>query len=414
MKKSPFSATSVFAGMGLFLFAGGVLAWLALLGIAVSEGDSAPPPTVAAAAPRCRSDPPLARSPTPAASPSPQPPSATPSPSPTAPPTATPTPTPTPIVHVVQAGQTLDAIAAHYGARPVAILQANNLIDPARIEPGQSLLVPVMGNPGLNDPLRQQAPYRHRVLGMSAGGRTLELYSFGSGPVHILFVGGIHGGLEWNTVLLAYQALDYFHARPEMVPDPVTMHIVPVANPDGLYRATGKGGRFAEADLRGDLRQARFNDRGVDLNRNWSCNWEPEAVWNQRPVDPGPEPFSEPETRLLRDLVLELSPQAVVFWHSVWGIVVPGECEPGHDAAVELADVYGTAVGYRVQGFGSYHVSGGASDWLTAQGIAGVTVELRDHRSVDWEGHRAAMLAVMNHYGWLPTTDDRPAINHRR
>ena len=401
MNNSRLSVTSIFAGLGLLLFVAGILIWFSLLALSIWEGRGAPAPAAmvrAAAVPIFTSSPSPTRLPT--GSPSPSPPTATPTPSATATalPTATPLPSPTPIVHIVRAGQTLEAIAAHYSARPVEIMQANNLIDPARIETGQSLLVPLPDNPGLNAPLRQTAPYRHRVIGTSAGGRTLELYSFGDGPVEILFAGGIHGGLEWNTVILAYQALDYFHAQPEMVPDSVTLHIVPVANPDGLFRATGKEGRFNEADLRGDLREARFNENGVDLNRNWSCNWEPAAVWNQRAVDPGSAPFSEPETRALRDLVLELSPAAVVFWHSVWGIVVPGECEPGHQAAVELAHVYAEATGYRVQGFGSYRVTGGASDWLTARGIAGVTVELRDHRGVDWEGHRAAMLAVLTHY----------------
>lgn len=55
----------------------------------------------------------------------------------------TPYATPTPTLHLVQAGQTLGSIALQYGVTVEAILQANGLTDPNRINAGQVLVIPV-------------------------------------------------------------------------------------------------------------------------------------------------------------------------------------------------------------------------------------------------------------------------------
>jgi LysM repeat protein len=73
---------------------------------------------------------------------------ATPSPAeetsttPQATPAATPTPTPEPAVYVVQAGDSLAAIARAYGVSAEAIVEANNIQDPNLIDVGQALIIP--------------------------------------------------------------------------------------------------------------------------------------------------------------------------------------------------------------------------------------------------------------------------------
>src|SRR3989344_7065278 len=51
------------------------------------------------------------------------------------------------------------------------------------------------------------------VIGISVEGREIESYSYlpygGTGEKHLVFVGGIHGGYEWNSVLLSYEFMDY-------------------------------------------------------------------------------------------------------------------------------------------------------------------------------------------------------------
>jgi len=56
------------------------------------------------------------------------------------------------------------------------------------------------------------AAEQHRFeIGRSAGGLPIEAYRFGRGPIRLILVGGIHGGYEWNTILLAYAVIDHYH-----------------------------------------------------------------------------------------------------------------------------------------------------------------------------------------------------------
>ena len=57
-----------------------------------------------------------------------------------------------------------------------------------------------------------------KIIGRSVEGRVIDAYVYGSGPTHLMFVGGIHGGYEWNSVLLAYQFMDYLKANPNVIP----------------------------------------------------------------------------------------------------------------------------------------------------------------------------------------------------
>lgn len=57
-------------------------------------------------------------------------------------PTATPTFTPTPIVYQVIGGDTLSAIAVRFGVSAEAIQDANGVLDPRRLQIGQSLIIP--------------------------------------------------------------------------------------------------------------------------------------------------------------------------------------------------------------------------------------------------------------------------------
>lgn len=95
-------------------------------------------------------------------------------------------------------------------------------------------------------------------------------------------IGGMHGD-EAATIEL----LRNFHPGAG-----ATVALLPVANPDGAERAT------------------RYNARGVDLNRNFSFNWRPDGL------EPGgPAPWSEPESRALRDFILAWKPSKIISLH---------------------------------------------------------------------------------------------------
>ena len=70
-------------------------------------------------------------------------PRATSTPAPATPsPTLSPTPTPTPIIYVVQKGDTLSVIAEQFGIAVEALMDANEVYDPRRLQIGQTLIIP--------------------------------------------------------------------------------------------------------------------------------------------------------------------------------------------------------------------------------------------------------------------------------
>ena len=174
--------------------------------------------------------------------------------------------------------------------------------------------------------------FTRKVIGKSVEGRDIEAYIYGKGPTHLMFVGGVHGGYEWNSVLLAYQFIDYLKEDPTIIPKNLTISVIPSANPDGVYRVVKKEGRFTARDIpttEQPLGTGRFNARGVDINRNYDCKWKPESMWKNKIVSAGTKAFSEPEAIAIRDFVLGHTPSAAIFWHSKANAVYASECKNG-------------------------------------------------------------------------------------
>lgn len=243
----------------------------------------------------------------------------------------------------------------------------------------------------------------YEVIGISVEGRTIESYTYGSGDTLLLFVGGIHGGYEWNSVLLAYELMDYLKANLEAIPATVAVTVIPSANPDGVYKIIGKEGRFTLTDAPADREvtvPGRFNANGVDLNRNFDCKWEPESTWRGNIVSAGTSSFSEPEARAIRSFVLEHTPDAALFFHSQAGAVYASECEAGVlPETLEILTAYTNAAGYpAVESFDAYPVTGDVEGWLATLGIPALTVELTTHDTLEWEKNRRGIEALFAYY----------------
>eukprot|EP01017_Pseudomicrothorax_dubius_P035750 TRINITY_DN5055_c0_g1_i10.p1 TRINITY_DN5055_c0_g1~~TRINITY_DN5055_c0_g1_i10.p1 ORF type:complete len:237 (+),score=26.25 TRINITY_DN5055_c0_g1_i10:310-1020(+) len=83
------------------------------------------------------------------------------------------------------------------------------------------------------------------------------------------------------------------------------IYLVPIANPSGRSLLEG-----------GDL-CVRSNAAGVDINRNWDIEWRQGDEGDKfTQTFPGDAPFSEEETRALRDLMQEVKPQLFISIHS--------------------------------------------------------------------------------------------------
>lgn len=249
-----------------------------------------------------------------------------------------------------------------------------------------------------------------KVIGTSVQGREIESYTYssrqsagGDGSKHIVFVGGVHGGYEWNSVLLAYEFMDYLDKNPLVVPSNVTVTVIPSANPDGVYRVVKKEGRFRVADVSTStkvLASGRFNANEVDLNRNFDCKWQPKSAWQSKTVSGGSAAFSEPESLALKNFVLQNNVSAFIFWHSKSNAVYASECKAGIlPETLDIMNAYSKAAGYRpIKSFDSYAITGDAEGWLASVNIPAITVELKTHESTEWPQNLAGIKALFEYY----------------
>lgn len=230
------------------------------------------------------------------------------------------------------------------------------------------------------------------VLAQSPGGTPVEVVRFGNGPKKLLFVGGIHAGYAPSTTSLAQRLIDYLEENPKEVPANATIYIVPMLNPDS---------DIALGEIEG-----RLNKNGVDLNRNWDCQWKQDA--NVLGVlvrgSGGTAPFSEPEVRGLADFIMEQQPAAVVFWaaRASRGLASPGSCSTQTAVSGTLAQTYGNAANYEIGDFeqlSNQILNGDATNWLDQEGIPAISVLVKDYSRVDWDDNLAGIRAVISRFG---------------
>jgi len=242
-----------------------------------------------------------------------------------------------------------------------------------------------------------------KTIGRSVNNWPIDVYTFGTGSTTLLFVGGIHGGYEWNSVLLAYQFIDYLSATSTAWPANLTIEVIPSLNPDGLHKIIGKAGRFVATDIPAGTSTApgRFNGNNIDLNRNFDCRWVATSTWQNKKVSAGTAPFSEPEALALKNYVTADKPTTVIFWHSMSGTVYASECGQGIlPETLNLMNLYASAAGYKTsQTFDSYTVTGDAEGWLASIGIPAITVELKTHETVEWDQNLAGLKTLFGYYG---------------
>ena len=241
------------------------------------------------------------------------------------------------------------------------------------------------------------------ILGTSVEKRDITAYHYGSGAKELLFVGGIHGGYSWNTALIAYELMDYLGASPKAIPQNLRVTVIPVLNPDGLYKVIGATGRFLAMDVtssKDTQRAGRFNAHGVDLNRNFDCDWQAKGVWQNTQVSGGTKAFSEPESQAFKNYIETHSPAAVVVWYSSAGGVFASNCHNGVSSATRaLTNAYAAASGYKAyDDFNFYEITGDVTNWLAKKNIPAISVLLTTHEATEWTKNQAGVEALLKHY----------------
>ncbi len=219
-----------------------------------------------------------------------------------------------------------------------------------------------------------------RVIGKSADGRNLYAIKIGSGKPCGIAQYAIHAR-EWITALLGLE-----HARRGGVKGSVWL--LPLTDPDGALLTIAGLSSVKDAARRNFLRNAnggedfslwKANINAVDLNVNFDACW---GMGKQNVFAPAPanfvgeRPFSEPETRALRDFTLEIMPQYTVSWHTKGEEIYWRFRQPVFRAARDkkLALALSAATGYPLkEAKGSV---GGYKDWcIRTLKIPAFTVE---------------------------------------
>lgn len=256
-------------------------------------------------------------------------------------------------------------------------------------------------------PVVEEQDKTKTVIGQSVEGRDIVAYHYENGSssttpdTDLLFVGGIHGGYEWNTALVAYETMDYFEENKSKIPENVRVTVIPVLNPDGLAELLGSEGRFTKADVPDtDTVPTRFNANNVDLNRNFDCDWEPEGIWQNKKVDAGTAAFSEPESQAIKAYVDANTPDAVVVWYSAAGGVFASSCHNGVLPETKtLTSTFAKASGYKAyEEFNFYEITGDMVNWLAKEGVPAISVLLTTHTDTEWSKNQKGIDAVLTYF----------------
>jgi carboxypeptidase T len=232
---------------------------------------------------------------------------------------------------------------------------------------------------------------RIQQLGTSVEGRRIRgvrISAAADDAPTIVLNGGQHAR-EWISVMTSTCIADRLvtdagvDPRVRAVLDRYAVWVVPVVNPDG-YVFSWESDRYWRKNRRGS--------HGVDLNRNWSVGFggrgSSSRRWSQ--IYRGPQAFSEPETRALRDLITNTAAVAHIDFHSFGQLILypwshTKTPAPDHDRLAALGDAMATAIAgthgerYRLSSAQELYTAGGTSlDWSYGErGAMGFTIELR-------------------------------------
>ncbi len=186
-------------------------------------------------------------------------------------------------------------------------------------------------------------------LGLSCLKRQIRASIFGTGKRGVLVLGAVHGDEPASATLAEAFAASL---EKDALPADMTVVVVPAVNPDGLSAKT------------------RYNGCGVDVNRNF-----PTKSWKPDPQDarhnPGKRPASEPETRLIIDLVERYKPELIVSIHA------PLHCVNWDGPAASFAEAMARANGYELKASIGYPTPGSLGAYAGIErNIPAITLEL--------------------------------------
>ncbi len=216
-----------------------------------------------------------------------------------------------------------------------------------------------------------------KIFGHSTKGKPIEGYVIGKGQDTILLMANIHGN-ETGTKLLLDQFVAKIKSNPNIVSRKKRLVIIPLVNPDG-YEINKK-----------------MNANSVNLNLNFDTpGWD---TWGPLGTYAGPKPFSEVESQIIKQVVLQYKPNMMISYHAQGALVAPEESQ----SSFALAEWYADETGYTYEGSDSSDLNfwGTATMWFVrTTGNPAITVELPKLTESDWDTNKKALndLISSNH-----------------
>ncbi|MHC4425894.1 MAG: DUF2817 domain-containing protein [Planctomycetota bacterium] len=210
-------------------------------------------------------------------------------------------------------------------------------------------------------------PARYRIVGTSVQHQPIMSLVLGQGPDVTFIMATIHGNEPAGTPLVR-RLSRHLRQHPDLLAGR-TVVLLSAANPDGMARDT------------------RHNAHGVDLNRNF------EAANRVNSKEYGLTALSEPEARVIRQLILQYRPDRMVTIHQ------PLACIDYDGPAQMLADRMGQYCRLPVKKLGARPGSLGSYAGVTL-GIPIITFEmLRADSQLNsetlWQKYGRALLAAI-------------------
>jgi protein MpaA len=210
-------------------------------------------------------------------------------------------------------------------------------------------------------------PAQYRIVGTSIQNRPIMCLVLGDGSDVTFIMSSIHGNEAAGTPLVRRLAA-HLRQQPEILNGRKVV-LMAVANPDGMVNGT------------------RHNAKGVDLNRNF------EAANRVNSKETGLTSLSEPEARVIQQLILDYKPDRIVSIHQ------PLNCIDYDGPARILADRMGQYCAIPVKKLGAMPGSLGSYAGVTL-GIPIVTFEMTQADSqlnseALWQKYGRALLAAI-------------------
>lgn len=308
-------------------------------------------------------------------------------------------------IYTIKPGDTLYAISKNFGTSVNRILTANPGLNPLNLQVSSRIIVPY--GIGIVD---TRIDYTYEIMerdinglkavfpfietgsaGNSVLGEKLYYIKIGTGANKV-FYNGAHHALEWITSPLLMKFIEniasaYSEGRSiggyniRYILQRSTIYIIPMVNPDGVdlvLNGLQRDNPYYNQLLQWNKTGRPFsqvwqaNIRGVDLNHNYDAAWElsKQAEEELGITGPGPtrysgtEPFSEPETRAVRDFTLMIDPRLTLAYHSQGEVIYWNFMDLAPPESYPIGKVLAGVSGYTLEetyGIASY---AGYKDWF--------------------------------------------------